>query len=181
MFVGITLDTRPELDGSRDTKKKRDLTRRVVGHHHQAVSAAVAVGILTRVATSLGIEPIGVHDNFFELGGHSLLATQMVSRVRESFGVEVALRTQQIIGYESGVPQTVDPLGGAYFVEAQTLQMENGAFEYAQVTSLHPLISKGCQLKSGGPSLGAVLEGGDVVLLACPVDQDAVAFTGGAA
>src|ERR1700751_3814607 len=42
----------------------------------------------------------------------------------------IALRTQQIIGYESGVTQTVDPLGGSYFVENLTLQMENGAFDY---------------------------------------------------
>ncbi len=42
----------------------------------------------------------------------------------------IALRTQQIIAYESGVTQTVDPLGGSYFVENQTLQMENGAFDY---------------------------------------------------
>jgi methylmalonyl-CoA mutase N-terminal domain/subunit len=42
----------------------------------------------------------------------------------------IALRTQQIIAYESGVAQTVDPLGGSYFVENQTLQMENGAFDY---------------------------------------------------
>jgi methylmalonyl-CoA mutase, N-terminal domain len=42
----------------------------------------------------------------------------------------IALRTQQIIAYESGVAQTVDPLGGSYFVENQTLQMEKGAFEY---------------------------------------------------
>ena len=42
----------------------------------------------------------------------------------------IALRTQQIIAYESGVTQTVDPLGGAYFVENQTLLMENGAFDY---------------------------------------------------
>ena len=42
----------------------------------------------------------------------------------------IALRTQQIIAYESGVTQTVDPLGGSYFVEAQTLQMERGAFDY---------------------------------------------------
>jgi methylmalonyl-CoA mutase, N-terminal domain len=42
----------------------------------------------------------------------------------------IALRTQQIIAYESGVTQTVDPLGGSYFLESLTLQMENGAFDY---------------------------------------------------
>jgi acyl-CoA synthetase (AMP-forming)/AMP-acid ligase II/acyl carrier protein len=41
---------------------------------------------------ALGIERVGIHDNFFELGGHSLLATQVISRVRESFQVEVPLR-----------------------------------------------------------------------------------------
>ncbi|MGD0214046.1 MAG: methylmalonyl-CoA mutase family protein, partial [Terriglobales bacterium] len=41
-----------------------------------------------------------------------------------------ALRTQQLIACESGVAQTVDPLGGSYFVEKQTLDMENGAFDY---------------------------------------------------
>src|SRR6185295_624760 len=35
----------------------------------------------------------GVNDNFFDLGGHSLLATQVMSRVREAFGIEIALRS----------------------------------------------------------------------------------------
>jgi methylmalonyl-CoA mutase N-terminal domain/subunit len=42
----------------------------------------------------------------------------------------IALRTQQIIASESGVTQTVDPLGGSYFLENLTLQMENAALDY---------------------------------------------------
>jgi len=46
--------------------------------------------------------------------------------------VRVALRTQQIIAYESGVTNTVDPLGGSYYVEALTKEMEEKAMEYIQ-------------------------------------------------
>ncbi|MEW6208647.1 MAG: methylmalonyl-CoA mutase family protein [Acidobacteriota bacterium] len=42
----------------------------------------------------------------------------------------IALRTQQIIAHESGVTNTIDPLGGSYFVEKLTRDMEEGAFEY---------------------------------------------------
>jgi len=42
----------------------------------------------------------------------------------------IALRTQQIIAYESGVTQITDPLGGSYFLESLTLRMEEGAFDY---------------------------------------------------
>jgi acyl transferase domain-containing protein len=40
----------------------------------------------------LGIERVGIHDNFFELGGHSLLAIQAVSKLRETFQVELPMR-----------------------------------------------------------------------------------------
>lgn len=43
--------------------------------------------------------------------------------------VTVALRTQQILAYETGVTRTVDPLGGAWFVEALTDKMEQGALD----------------------------------------------------
>ena len=42
----------------------------------------------------------------------------------------IALRTQQIIGYESGVPQTIDPFAGSYFVEHLTNEIEKRAAEY---------------------------------------------------
>ncbi|MCL4147799.1 UNVERIFIED_CONTAM: hypothetical protein GTU68_027780 [Idotea baltica] len=46
--------------------------------------------------------------------------------------VKVALRTQQIIAHESGVANTVDPLGGSYFVEELTDKIEQGAWDYIE-------------------------------------------------
>jgi methylmalonyl-CoA mutase N-terminal domain/subunit len=43
--------------------------------------------------------------------------------------VRIALRTQQILAYETGVPNTMDPLGGSYYVEALTDQLEEEAEE----------------------------------------------------
>ncbi|MHB8592924.1 MAG: acyl-CoA mutase large subunit family protein [Acidimicrobiales bacterium] len=43
---------------------------------------------------------------------------------------KIALRTQQIVGYESGVGDTVDPLAGSYFVESLTDEVERAAWEY---------------------------------------------------
>jgi methylmalonyl-CoA mutase N-terminal domain/subunit len=44
----------------------------------------------------------------------------------------IALRTQQILGYESGVPQTVDPLAGSYFLETMTNEIERRATAYLE-------------------------------------------------
>jgi methylmalonyl-CoA mutase, N-terminal domain len=46
--------------------------------------------------------------------------------------VRLALRTQQIIAYESGVPDTADPLGGSYFVEKLTTEMEEKVSAYLE-------------------------------------------------
>ena len=48
-----------------------------------------------------------------------------------------ALRTQQIIAHETGVTDTVDPLGGSYFLEALTNQVEAGAYDYFQQIERH--------------------------------------------
>jgi methylmalonyl-CoA mutase N-terminal domain/subunit len=42
----------------------------------------------------------------------------------------IALRTQQLIAYETGVVNTIDPLAGSYFIEAKTREIEEGAEEY---------------------------------------------------
>jgi methylmalonyl-CoA mutase N-terminal domain/subunit len=44
--------------------------------------------------------------------------------------VRIALRTQQVIAHETGVTNTIDPLGGSYFVESLTDRMEAAAYEY---------------------------------------------------
>ncbi|HEV8375023.1 MAG TPA: methylmalonyl-CoA mutase family protein [Candidatus Polarisedimenticolia bacterium] len=46
--------------------------------------------------------------------------------------VSVALRTQQILAYETGVADTVDPLGGSYYVESLTSRLEAGARDYLE-------------------------------------------------
>ncbi len=67
------------------------------------------------------------------LGGTQSLHTNSMDEVLalpSQKAVEIALRTQQIIAFETGVVNTVDPLGGSYFVEALTDQMEQGALDY---------------------------------------------------
>jgi len=61
--------------------------------------------------------------------------------------VEIALRTQQIVAYESGVAETVDPLAGSYYLESRTDQIEASARKYIeQIDALGgvvPAIEKG--------------------------------------
>ncbi|MHB9287087.1 methylmalonyl-CoA mutase [Halobacteriales archaeon Cl-PHB] len=44
--------------------------------------------------------------------------------------MRIALRTQQVIAHESGIPDTIDPLGGSYYVESATKDMEERVLEY---------------------------------------------------
>jgi methylmalonyl-CoA mutase, N-terminal domain len=56
--------------------------------------------------------------------------------------VRVALRTQQVIAHETGVTNTADPLGGSYFVEALTDQMQARAYEYfAKIDALGGMVA----------------------------------------
>jgi len=67
------------------------------------------------------------------LGGTQSLHTNSLDEawaLPTEFAATVALRTQQILAHESGVTNTVDPLGGSYFVEALTNEVEAGAWDY---------------------------------------------------
>ncbi len=69
------------------------------------------------------------------LGGTQSLHTNSMDETLSlptEHAVEIALRTQQIIGYETGIINTVDPLGGSYYIEALTNKMEEGAEKYFQ-------------------------------------------------
>ncbi len=67
------------------------------------------------------------------LGGTQSLHTNSMDEtlaLPSEKAVKIALRTQQIIAYETGVPNTIDPLAGSYFVEALTTKMEREAEDY---------------------------------------------------
>ncbi|NUQ20020.1 MAG: methylmalonyl-CoA mutase [Gemmatimonadaceae bacterium] len=64
------------------------------------------------------------------LGGTQSLHTNSMDEtlaLPTEYAVQVALRTQQILAYETGVPNVIDPLGGSYYIEALTDQMEADA------------------------------------------------------
>jgi len=69
------------------------------------------------------------------LGGTQSLHTNSLDEawaLPTEFAATIALRTQQIIAHETGVTNTVDPLGGSYFVEALTNEVEQAACDYVR-------------------------------------------------
>jgi methylmalonyl-CoA mutase N-terminal domain/subunit len=84
------------------------------------------------------------------LGGCQSLHTNSMDEtlaLPSEHAVTLALRTQQVLAYETGVTNTVDPLGGSYFIEALTKQMEQEARTYfdriEQLGGMIPAIEAG--------------------------------------
>jgi methylmalonyl-CoA mutase N-terminal domain/subunit len=84
------------------------------------------------------------------LGGTQSLHTNSMDEalaLPSELAVTIALRTQQVIAEESGVTNTVDPLGGSFFVEAQTNRIEAQAYDYfrriQELGGVLPAIEKG--------------------------------------
>ena len=84
------------------------------------------------------------------LGGTQSLHTNSMDEalaLPSEHAVTIALRTQQVIAEESGVTNTVDPLGGSYFIEEATSRIEKQAYDYfrqiEELGGLLPAIDKG--------------------------------------
>jgi methylmalonyl-CoA mutase N-terminal domain/subunit len=79
------------------------------------------------------------------LGGTQSLHTNSMDEtlaLPTELAVKVALRTQQLLAYESGVANTIDPLAGSWFIEDLTNQMEKGAEEiFARIAELGGVVA----------------------------------------
>jgi methylmalonyl-CoA mutase, N-terminal domain len=112
----------------RDTFGARDERSLLMRFHTQtagvSLTAQQPLNNVVRTATEALSAVLGgtqsLHTNSFD----EALALPTEEAVR------VALRTQQILAHETGVANTIDPLGGSYFVEALTDRMEEAAYEY---------------------------------------------------
>ena len=76
----------------------------------------------------LGLEKVGVHDNFFELGGHSLLITQLLAHVRDTFKVDISLRSLFDLPTVGNIAEKIQKLQqttpDAKFAEEQVINLK---------------------------------------------------------
>ena len=95
-------------------------------------------GVVCGGSSLIGAQP---HNNIVRVGTETMAAVlggaqsiftcafDEAFQIPTEHSAEIALRTQQIIAHESGIARTVDPLGGSYYVEWLTDQMESGMAE----------------------------------------------------
>ncbi|MGH2712461.1 MAG: acyl-CoA mutase large subunit family protein [Thermoleophilaceae bacterium] len=124
----------------RDTYGARDERSLLMRFHTQtagvSLTAQQPLNNVVRTATEALSAVLGgtqsLHTNSFD----EALALPTEEAVR------LALRTQQILAHETGVTNTIDPLGGSYFVEALTDRMEQAAYEYfAKIDELGGMVA----------------------------------------
>jgi methylmalonyl-CoA mutase N-terminal domain/subunit len=123
----------------RDTYGARDERSLLMRFHTQtagvSLTAQQPLNNVVRTATEALSAVLGgtqsLHTNSFD----EALALPTEDAVR------LALRTQQVIAHETGVANTIDPLGGSYFVEALTDRIEAAAYEYfAKIDALGGMV-----------------------------------------
>jgi methylmalonyl-CoA mutase N-terminal domain/subunit len=105
---------------------------------------------LTAQQPEINVVRVAVQALAAVLGGTQSLHTNSLDEalaLPSEHAVTIALRTQQILAEESGVANTIDPLGGSFFVEAQTGRIEKQAYDYfrriEELGGVLPAIDKG--------------------------------------
>ncbi|HYO62150.1 MAG TPA: amino acid adenylation domain-containing protein, partial [Pyrinomonadaceae bacterium] len=90
----VLLDELPlTVNGKVDRRRLPEPSREAAAGERERARTAAEEMVANVFGQVLKVGAVGVGESFFELGGHSLLATQVMSRVREAFGVELPLRT----------------------------------------------------------------------------------------
>ena len=91
----LLLDALPRTATGKVDRKALPVPERAAraARGHQPPSTPTEMLVAGLWERLLGVEGIGLHDDFFDLGGHSLLAPQVIAGIKETFGVELGLRT----------------------------------------------------------------------------------------
>ena len=114
----------------RERFKARDPRSQMLRFHAQTAGSS-----LTAQQPEVNVVRTTIQALAAVLGGAQSLHTNSMDEalgLPTEHAVRIALRTQQVIGYESGVADTADPLGGAYSIEHLTNEIEQLASEYIQ-------------------------------------------------
>jgi methylmalonyl-CoA mutase N-terminal domain/subunit len=129
----------------RETFKARDARAWLLRFHTQTAGVS-----LTAQQPENNVVRVAIQALAAVLGGTQSLHTNSLDEalaLPSEHAVTIALRTQQILAEESGAANTVDPLGGSFFVEAQTDRIERQAYEYfrriEELGGVIPAIEKG--------------------------------------
>jgi methylmalonyl-CoA mutase N-terminal domain/subunit len=129
----------------RETFKARDPRSWLLRFHTQTAGVS-----LTAQQPDNNVVRVALQALAAVLGGTQSLHTNSLDEalaLPSQHAVTIALRTQQIIAEESGAANTVDPLGGSFFVEAQTDRIEKQAYDYfrriEELGGVIPAIEKG--------------------------------------
>jgi methylmalonyl-CoA mutase N-terminal domain/subunit len=112
----------------RDTYGARDERSLLMRFHSQTAGVSLTAQQPLNNVVRTAVEALAA-----VLGGTQSLHTNSYDEalaLPTEEAVRLALRTQQVIAHETGVINTIDPLGGAYFTEALTDRMEEAAYEY---------------------------------------------------